>query len=207
MTVAHKTLTGTDLHESKGVSTATAGQVAIADGAGTAPFGKLTHTSLQTTGNPFGAQLFHVREEQVSGVNSTTSSAAGWVTTVLNTSKTNEITGASLAANQVILPAGTYHFEGSIIGQTTINSSTMTVKARLYNTTTAAVIQYGQAVLLYQATTVGGMAGIAHVRGRFTLAGATSVSLQQQTWSLGGAAAAVGLGTEVYGELMIWKIA
>jgi hypothetical protein len=44
----HSALTGSSLHESKGVSTATAGQVAVASGSGTAPFGTLVNGSIPT---------------------------------------------------------------------------------------------------------------------------------------------------------------
>lgn len=43
---AHSGLTGASLHESKGAAAATAGQVAVADGAGAAVFGTLVHGSL-----------------------------------------------------------------------------------------------------------------------------------------------------------------
>lgn len=50
--VQHSALTGADLHESKGASTATSGQVAIANGAGGAPFGTLSYTQLSNTPLP-----------------------------------------------------------------------------------------------------------------------------------------------------------
>lgn len=43
---AHSGLTGASLHESKGAAAATAGQIAVADGAGAAVFGTLVHGSL-----------------------------------------------------------------------------------------------------------------------------------------------------------------
>jgi hypothetical protein len=207
MTIAHKDLTGTDLHEVKGASTATAGQVPVASGSGTAVFSKLTHTSLQTTGNPFGAQLLHVREEQASGANSTTSAAAGWVTTALNTVKTNEITGASLAANVVTLPAGTYHYEGWATGFQIINSNTNIFQARLRNVSSGAVIQYGPATRLYLPASTGGHTVLSWVRGRFTVAAPVGIRLEQQNWGTGGAGLAASLGGEAYADLMIWKIA
>ena len=50
--VQHSTLTGSDLHESKGAATAASGQVAIANGAGGAPFGVLSYTQLSNTPLP-----------------------------------------------------------------------------------------------------------------------------------------------------------
>lgn len=210
MTVAHKDLTGSDLHEVKGASTATSGQVPIANGAGGAPFGKLTHSSLQTTGNPFGAQLLHIREEQLNGVASSTSSAAGWVTSALNTVRTNEITSASLSLNTISLPAGTYHFDALVTSNKIINSTTVLLQARLYNITSAAVILYGPSTRLYLPSTTGSHQITAHVRGRFTIGGTSAIRLEQQTWDgtgTGGRGDAAGLGSEVYAEIMIWKVA
>lgn len=48
--VLHSTLTGSDLHESKGASTASIGQVAVANGAGSAVFTALSYAYL--TGTP-----------------------------------------------------------------------------------------------------------------------------------------------------------
>ncbi len=47
--VLHSSLTGADLHESKGAATASLGQVAIANGAGQAPFGSLSYSYLTNT--------------------------------------------------------------------------------------------------------------------------------------------------------------
>ena len=49
MTVAHSTLTGSDLHECKGAASATAGQVPVATGGGTAPFSTLSYTQISNT--------------------------------------------------------------------------------------------------------------------------------------------------------------
>lgn len=50
--VLHAQLTGSELHETKGADTATSGQVPIASGAGTAPFGTLSYTQLSNTPLP-----------------------------------------------------------------------------------------------------------------------------------------------------------
>ena len=50
--VQHSTLTGNDLHETKGAATAPSGQVPIANGAGQAPFGILSYTQLGNTPIP-----------------------------------------------------------------------------------------------------------------------------------------------------------
>lgn len=54
-----------------------------------------------------------VSDQKASGTNAG-GSDAGWNTRTLNTSNYNGISGASLAANKVILPAGTYIVEGRV---------------------------------------------------------------------------------------------
>ena len=56
-----------------------------------------------------GGGLLHVRDEKPSGTGGGTFTSGAWRTRDLNTVKTNDITGASLASNQITLPAGTYN--------------------------------------------------------------------------------------------------
>lgn len=48
MTVAHSTLTGAELHITKGADTSTVGKVPVASGSGDAPFGTLVNDSVPT---------------------------------------------------------------------------------------------------------------------------------------------------------------
>jgi hypothetical protein len=50
MTVAHASLPNAELHEVKGASAATVGQVPVANGSGSAPFGTITFNSMPTGG-------------------------------------------------------------------------------------------------------------------------------------------------------------
>ncbi len=50
MNVQHASLTGSDLHECKGAASAASGQVPVANGSGSAPFGFLAYSTL--TGKP-----------------------------------------------------------------------------------------------------------------------------------------------------------
>jgi len=56
----------------------------------------------------FSTQLFHVRDEKSNGVAGGNFTNGAWQTRTLNTSMTNEISGASLSSNQITLPSGTY---------------------------------------------------------------------------------------------------
>jgi hypothetical protein len=201
-TVAHKNLTGTDLHEPKGVAAATINKVYVSNGAGSGTWQKLTASQLETTGNPFGAQLLHVRDQQSSGTAGGAFNNGDWRTRVLNTSVTNEITSATLSANRISLPSGTY-FIKAIAPAFRCDLH----QARLYNITDTSLILTGTT-----ASADEGGNGFSHsiVQGRFTLGGTKSLELQHRcstTRGTNGLGVACSFGTEVYSEVMIWKIA
>lgn len=60
------------------------------------------------TGLPY--TLLHLRDERASGT-AAPAATIGTTTRTINTSKVNGISGASLASNQITLPAGTYDFQ------------------------------------------------------------------------------------------------
>jgi hypothetical protein len=211
MTVSHKDLTGTDLHEIKGASTATLGQVPISDGAGSAPMGKLTHLSLQTTGNPFGGHLLHVQEVQTAGVTSSSGVPAPTGTTqVLNTVKTNEISGASLAANLITLPAGTYHAEctATFCAQSA-NASNPLANAILNSSVSGVLLQSPTSFTAFS-TNVAAVThqGQLHFGGRFTLAGTANLSLiVYVATALGQVSVGTSVQPTVFSDIKIWKVA
>jgi len=57
--------------------------------------------------------FLHVQDQKAYNVDGGTSIADAWTKRTLNTVITNDIQGASLASDQVSLPAGTYYVEGS----------------------------------------------------------------------------------------------
>ncbi len=151
--------------------------------------------------NPFGFQLLHVRDEKASGTDGGTFTVGAWRTRTLNTSKTNEITGASLVANQITLPAGTYYIEASAPA---FNGDH---QAKLRNVTD------GSDTIIGTTSAEDGSDPTqtrSHVHGRFTIASSKTFELQHQTsnsQSTTGFGRAVGFGVvEVYAEVMIWKV-
>jgi hypothetical protein len=56
--------------------------------------------------------MLHARDEKTSGTSGGAIVASTWTARTLNTVKKNSITGASVAGNQITLPAGTYRFRG-----------------------------------------------------------------------------------------------
>ena len=80
--VQHSSLTGSDLHESKGAASAASGQVAIANGAGSAIFGVLSYAQLSNTPLP-KLQLNNVAStgQAIIKVYTTTAAAGLWTVT------------------------------------------------------------------------------------------------------------------------------
>lgn len=151
-----------------------------------------------------GVQLLHVRDEKASGTHGGTPTAGAWNTRTLNTVKTNEIAGASLAANVVSLPAGTYEVEAAAPAYRSDRH-----RLRLYDVTGAATLVVGQS--LYNDTTDNSATNSA-LRGRFTLAVTSNVRLDHWFSSATGAGLGFGVGSgtgevEVYADLQIRKVA
>ena len=131
------------------VSTATVGPaytyrqvvVSLIDGSSPTPFieGDAVMLFFQRTGDKGDkgdngtslTPMIHVREESAAGAApATTVSQNTWVKRAFNTVRTNSVTGASLANNQITLPAGTYDYEGNAAG-----SGCEQHQARLINVT------------------------------------------------------------------------
>ncbi len=145
--------------------------------------------------------LLHVRDEKAQNTAGGTATSGSWQTRDLNTVKTNEIVGASLAANQITLPAGTYDVEWSAPGHRIDLHQT-----RLYDTTGTAVIIIGSTE---NSDVNSEVSNRSFGSGRFTIAVQSVIELQHQN-SLTQATMGFGLPcnftTEVYSEIRIQKI-
>lgn len=198
--VAHSTLTGSNLHENKGVASATDNTVATAV-SGATVWAKLTASNLTGTGNAFGAQLLHVRDEKAAGTEGGTFTSGSWQTRTLNTTKTNEISSATLSSNQISLPAGTYYIEASAPAYF-LNAH----QAKLRNVTDSTDVIIGTTERVATDTI-----SRSFVVGRFTLSGTKTLELQhrcQTSFPTSGLGTAANFGVvEVYSEVRIWKIA
>jgi len=157
-----------------------------------------------TTVTPaFENALLHVREEQTANTAGGTFTSGSWQTRTLNTSKTNEISGASLGSNQITLPAGTYFIE-AYVPAFTVDTN----KAKLYNITDTADEIVGT-------STNSSASGEGHessmIFGRFTIAAQKVFEIQHQcltTKATNGFGKPSNFGVvEVYTEVMIWKVA
>ena len=146
--------------------------------------------------------VMHVQDQKASATEGGTFTSGAWRTRVLNTTITNTITGASLAANQITLPAGTYKIDAKCQVYA-VNGH----KAKIYNITDASDILLGVNQHSAAAAVVGGQ-GV--VSGTFTIAGTKVIELQHQcqtTYATYGFGTPSGWGTEVYADVFIEKLA
>ena len=148
------------------------------------------------------ADLLHVRDEKSDNTDAGTFTVGDWRTRDLNTVKTNEIAGASLASNQITLPAGTYFIRARapafIVGSNV---------AKLRDITGATDLIIGSVA---RSGGSGDSAPDSVIWGRFTLSVQSDLEIQhrgQATRSTDGFGNAVGVGVvEVYTEVDIRKI-
>lgn len=143
--------------------------------------------------------LLHVRDEQPVG-QPAQSAVSGYNTRNLNTVKTNTITGASLGANQIALPAGTYRFFISAFADT-LNSKH---RAFLYNVTDATYVGLGQNA---NSNASAGLTTISLVVGQITITANKVFEIRHHAGTAGqfGAAGLAPGIAEVYLDAMFWK--
>ena len=133
----------------------------------------------------FPAQSFvKVSEVQASGTNGGTSTATTWTTRTLNTKDVDSDAIATLNANQLTLPAGTYEFKAYSPFVATAGT-----RIKLRNITDSSDIVLGVSTLATGAAAAG---SLAFVSGRFTIAGAKALAIQY--WTVSGVAT-IGLGS------------
>jgi hypothetical protein len=125
-----------------------------------------------------------------------------WITRTLTTVRTNSISGASLASNQVTLPAGTYEYDISSPGYIC-----NVFKARLYNVTDGIAIDYGTP----ECSSSVGSANSARsfIRGQFTISAQKTLAIQQNqsVTQNGGVPSGIAGVNEIYTEAHFKKIA
>lgn len=153
----------------------------------------------------FQSLLLHVNDTKATTTSGGTFTSGAWQTRTLNTSLTNEITGASLGSNQITLPSGTYF----------IDASAPAVfcgfhQVRLRNTTDSTTTLVGTSEV-NSANDSAATGTRSVVRGRFTIASQKVFELQhrcQTTRSSDGFGSANSFGeNEIYSQVMIFKVA
>lgn len=146
--------------------------------------------------------ILHVRDAKASGTPAGGSTAGSYLSRTLNTVVTNTISGASLASNQITLPAGTYEFEAFVPG-----FGCGGFKAKLYNVTDGADVLIGSTAVA-EATYL--TADRSRIFGRFTLAATKSLDIRMRcnvSRASNGLGASLGYGdAEIFTEAAIKKI-
>lgn len=160
----------------------------------------VTLAKLTGTAQAFQGQLLHVQDQKTAGTDGQALASGSWLQRNLNTTLTNEISGASLASNQISLPAGTYWVEARANSYNCDKH-----KLRLQNTTDSTTLLQG--LNAGPDTTGVGMTDTAELRGRITLAGTKTLQLQHRVENTSIAGHAFNLSVvEVYAEVLIWKV-
>lgn len=201
-TISHKNLTGNQLHESKGVDTATANTVYVANGSGSGSWTKLTANSLTGTATPLSSGFFQTTYETASGTGGGSATISAWTTRPINTVKVNDISSSSLASNQITLPSGTYYLEANLNF-----SGTSSTKSRLRNITDSSTVLTSISSLFPPSTSGTGETVLS---GRFTITSSKVFEFQYYcSYNFGasslGSPASAG-DNEVYSIINIWKI-
>jgi hypothetical protein len=163
---------------------------------------------LQSTRNPFlNYAIF--RDEKADGVPPGTFTAGSWQTrdlanygAVAPGSTINNISGASIAANQITLPAGRYRVK-AYAPATEVNAH----QARLYNITDAQTEVLGTSENATASGAADDICTKSNIDGEFEIAGAKILELQHRAASTGVFGTDVSFGiAEVYSVIEIWKL-
>lgn len=202
---ANKVLTSADINDNIITSSKiTDGTIVNADINASAA---IDSTKLSGVQGKFESQLLHVRDEKASGTAGGTFDSGAWRTRTLNTSLTNEISGASLSSNQITLPSGTYFIQATA-PCFFVNSNQL----KLRNITDSTDTLIGQSGFSDNNAPSGGYGdAISYVIGRFTISAQKVFELQHRS-SASAATNGFGLSsgfsvTEVYANVLIWKVA
>lgn len=144
-------------------------------------------------------QIMHVYDKK--SANGGTFTSGAWRTRDLNTIGINTINGASLASNQITLPAGAYFIQATAPAQGVSGH-----QARLFNVTTSTTLAYGQNHFSVDYAYTSSASTIsAHV----TLSTSTVIELQHQcqvTMADFGFGTWVGFGDDIFSMLTVRRI-
>jgi hypothetical protein len=143
-----------------------------------------------------------MQDQKTSGTNGGAISSGSWVTRTLNTIIANDLSIASLAANQITLPAGTYQCSIVVPGFAVDNH-----QARLFNVSSNTALLYGPNS---RGASTGSNFSYALVVGLFVLLSSQVVRVEQQvqtTNGTNGLGMAMSFGsTEVYTVVQLWLV-
>lgn len=147
--------------------------------------------------------LLHIVDEKAANTAGGGFTAGSFVTRVLNTIRTDNISGASLSSNQITLPIGTYYMEASAPAFDVDRH-----KCKIRNITDSTDEIIGSSGFV---SSVDSGANRAFVSGIFILAASKIFELQhrcQTTVPTNGLGVGSDFGVvEIYADIKIWKVA
>jgi len=157
-----------------------------------------------SSGGGGASNLFSIVDQKAPGTDGGTFTLGAWRTRDLNTIIVNEIAGASLSANQVTLPAGTYRVYARAPA-----ASAGRILSRLYDVTGAAELLKGSNT---RTATSGTEMVDSIIVGQFVLGVTSVIELQHQSNATQtdtgfGAASNIGGEGEVYSAIEFLKVA
>jgi hypothetical protein len=167
----------------------------------------LTADSAESTGLKWATpsvsinNFFIIQDNKSSGSQGGTFTSGAWRTRDLQTTQVNSITSASLASNQITLPAGTYAISASAEAWKTGSHQT-----RFYNITDSTVAITGSTEISVAA----GSGTRSFVEGVITIAASKVFELQHQaaaTVTTQGFGAGAGFTNEIFSTVTIQKVA
>jgi hypothetical protein len=148
-----------------------------------------------------GASYAIFRDFKSGNASGGTFTSGAWRTRDLQTTVVNNITGCSLASNQITLASGTYYINATAPGRSVDNHQT-----RLYNTTDGAELGFGTDAYV-QATV--NASGNSPLQTYFTISAQKVIELQHRcvtTRADDGFGQNNGFGTETYAVITIVKV-
>jgi hypothetical protein len=164
-----------------------------------------TATGLKWAAAGSGATYSIFRDEKTSGTSGGTFTSGAWRTRDINATQINQISGSSIASNQITLPAGTFYISASAPA-CRVNEH----QARFYNITDSTVEILGNCIYSEVAATAIGM-GISTVEGIIVITSSKVFELQHRcnsSFSDYGFGLANAFGnTQVYSTVTIAKVA
>lgn len=152
--------------------------------------------------SPF-VKFAHYQDQETSGTAGGGFTSGAWQTRTLNTEVYDNI-GLSLSSNELSLVAGDYFIWATAPGYRVGGH-----QVRIYNVTDASAILTGTTEFAIDSGALTAHQTSSMVRGHFTLAATKSVRLEHRcttTKNTDGFGVAHSFGTEVYADLMIWKL-
>lgn len=154
--------------------------------------------------------LLHVQDQKAQGTAGGAFTSGAWRTRDLNTVLVNNISGASLAGNQITLPAGMYYVEASAPAYSDTNGYIERHQAILHNITDSTTLLVGMQASLYRWATGSVLSNRSYVSGVFQILEQKVVALLHRCTVSGptnGFGQNGNFTTEVYSDVKIWEVA